>query len=90
VSRLSFEWLWRLAHEPARLGKRYLIEDVAALPVFAHMILDRLAGRSLTDVDVVEITGLRTTPPVPPEPRQRRRRIGRRPPGSEAVQQLAS
>lgn len=90
VSRLSFEWLWRLVHEPARLWKRYLIEDVAALPVFAHMVLDRLAGRSLADVDVVEITGLRTTPPVPPEPQQRRRRIGRRPSGTEAVQQLAS
>ena len=73
VSRLSFEWLWRLVHEPARLWRRYLVEDVAALPVFLDMVLDRLAGRSLTDVDVVEITGLR------------RRRRSRRSPGSASV-----
>jgi len=89
ISRLSFEWLWRLSHEPARLWRRYLIEDAAALPVFFHMVLDRLAGRSLSDVDVVEIAGLRTTPPLPPEPSQRKRRVGRRAAAS-TVQPLAS
>jgi len=27
VQRLGLEWLWRLAHEPRRLWRRYLVED---------------------------------------------------------------
>ena len=54
VSRMSFEWLWRLVHEPARLWRRYLIEDIAALPVLAAMAVKRLLGRPLADVDVIE------------------------------------
>jgi len=56
VSRLSFEWLWRLVHEPARLWRRYLIEDIAALPVFAGMVVSRLLGRPLTSDDVVQLS----------------------------------
>jgi N-acetylglucosaminyldiphosphoundecaprenol N-acetyl-beta-D-mannosaminyltransferase len=78
VSRLSFEWLWRLLHEPARLWRRYLIEDIAAFPVFLRLVFDRLMKRPLVDVDVIDITGLRTTPPVPPEPQPPRKRMGRR------------
>jgi N-acetylglucosaminyldiphosphoundecaprenol N-acetyl-beta-D-mannosaminyltransferase len=53
VSRMSFEWLWRLAHEPARLWRRYLVEDIAALPVFVRMVVRRLTGRRLTRADIV-------------------------------------
>ena len=53
VSRLSFEWLWRLVHEPARLWRRYLIEDIAALPVFAGMVLKRMVGSPLSEPELV-------------------------------------
>lgn len=29
VQRAGLEWLWRLAHEPHRLWRRYLVEDLA-------------------------------------------------------------
>ncbi len=48
VSRLGLEWLYRLAREPRRLWRRYLVEDLAALPVLGGMVLDRLRGRPLT------------------------------------------
>ncbi|HXK11786.1 MAG TPA: WecB/TagA/CpsF family glycosyltransferase [Vicinamibacteria bacterium] len=47
VSRLGFEWMHRLVQEPRRLWRRYLIEDAAAMPVLARMVLDRLRGRPL-------------------------------------------
>ena len=47
VSRLGLEWLYRLAQEPGRLWRRYLIEDLPALAVLARMVGDRLRGRSL-------------------------------------------
>jgi exopolysaccharide biosynthesis WecB/TagA/CpsF family protein len=31
LSRCGFEWFWRLAHEPLRLGRRYLAGNVALL-----------------------------------------------------------
>ena len=48
VSRLGGEWLYRLFREPRRLWRRYLVEDLVALPVLAGMILDRLRGRPLS------------------------------------------
>jgi len=36
VSRAGLEWLHRLASDPARLWRRYLVEDVAFLPVLAR------------------------------------------------------
>jgi N-acetylglucosaminyldiphosphoundecaprenol N-acetyl-beta-D-mannosaminyltransferase len=48
VSGLGFEWLYRLFQEPRRLWHRYLVEDVAALPVLAGMVLDRLRGKPLS------------------------------------------
>ena len=48
VSRLGFEWLYRLVQEPRRLWRRYLVEDLAALPVLARMVFDRLRGRALS------------------------------------------
>lgn len=29
----GLEWLWRLAHDPARLAKRYLVDDLAFLSI---------------------------------------------------------
>jgi N-acetylglucosaminyldiphosphoundecaprenol N-acetyl-beta-D-mannosaminyltransferase len=48
ASGLGLEWLYRLTREPRRLWRRYLIEDVAAAPVLAQMVLDRLRGRPLS------------------------------------------
>lgn len=48
VSRLGFEWMYRLMKEPRRLWKRYIVRDVAALPIFASMIYKRLRGETLT------------------------------------------
>jgi N-acetylglucosaminyldiphosphoundecaprenol N-acetyl-beta-D-mannosaminyltransferase len=67
VSRLSFEWLWRLAHEPARLWRRYLIEDIAALPVFAAMVIKRLAGQPLCEPETI----VRSDPDRAPTHRRR-------------------
>lgn len=51
VSAISAEWLFRLAKEPGRLWKRYLVQDVAALPLFAKMIWRRLTRRPLVTSD---------------------------------------
>jgi N-acetylglucosaminyldiphosphoundecaprenol N-acetyl-beta-D-mannosaminyltransferase len=51
ISRSGFEWLYRLAQEPRRLWRRYLVEDFGAFPVFVSMVLHRLMGRSLTGAD---------------------------------------
>ena len=48
ASALGLEWLHRLTREPRRLWRRYLIEDMAALPVLAQMVFDRLRGRPLS------------------------------------------
>jgi len=29
----GLEWTWRLAHDPARLARRYLVDDLAFLPI---------------------------------------------------------
>ncbi len=41
ISRAGLEWAWRLAHEPRRLWRRYLVED----PWFAIVVLRELRGR---------------------------------------------
>jgi N-acetylglucosaminyldiphosphoundecaprenol N-acetyl-beta-D-mannosaminyltransferase len=46
MSRSGLEWLHRLSQEPRRLWRRYLLEAVWALPVFARMAVGRLAGRT--------------------------------------------
>jgi len=33
VQRIGAEWLWRLAHEPKRLWKRYLVDDMRFIPI---------------------------------------------------------
>jgi exopolysaccharide biosynthesis WecB/TagA/CpsF family protein len=46
LQRIGMEWLWRLAQEPGRLGRRYLLEDVRFLPLAAREILSKRRGRS--------------------------------------------
>lgn len=48
LSRAGGEWLYRLLREPRRLWRRYLVEDLAALPALAGMVIDRLRGRPLS------------------------------------------
>jgi len=41
IQKFSFEWLWRLVHEPVRLGKRYLLNDLPFLIMSALRIILR-------------------------------------------------
>jgi N-acetylglucosaminyldiphosphoundecaprenol N-acetyl-beta-D-mannosaminyltransferase len=41
MQRAGMEWFWRLIHEPRRLWKRYLIND---LPFFYYLIRQRLSA----------------------------------------------
>jgi N-acetylglucosaminyldiphosphoundecaprenol N-acetyl-beta-D-mannosaminyltransferase len=50
MSRSGLEWLHRLAQEPRRLWRRYLLEAAPVLPVLAGMVLGRLAGRTYQHV----------------------------------------
>jgi N-acetylglucosaminyldiphosphoundecaprenol N-acetyl-beta-D-mannosaminyltransferase len=43
---LSLEWLYRLAQEPRRLWRRYLVEDVAVARYFVNAILRRAFASS--------------------------------------------
>jgi N-acetylglucosaminyldiphosphoundecaprenol N-acetyl-beta-D-mannosaminyltransferase len=89
VSKMSFEWLWRLVHEPARLWRRYLIEDIAALPVFAGMIVKRLLGRAQSSTDAVQLTEspLRAVPDLEIEVRELQVEAGA---GAAEVESIAS
>jgi N-acetylglucosaminyldiphosphoundecaprenol N-acetyl-beta-D-mannosaminyltransferase len=59
VSNSGFEWMYRLAMEPRRLWRRYLVQDVGALPVFIGMVLRRLTGRPLYEPAPADIVPLR-------------------------------
>ncbi len=41
MQKKGLEWLWRLAYEPRRLWKRYLLND---LPFFYHLIRQKYCG----------------------------------------------
>lgn len=43
MQRAGLEWAYRLAHEPGRLWKRYLVDDV---PLLARLIVNRGSGGS--------------------------------------------
>jgi len=45
VQQLGLEWIWRLAQEPLRLGRRYLWEDAVVLPLYARAAWQRLWRR---------------------------------------------
>ena len=49
MQRWSLEWTYRLALEPRRLWKRYLVRDVAALPIFLRIAVRRLRGANLVE-----------------------------------------
>lgn len=44
--RVGLEWLWRLAQDPGRLARRYLVEDAAIVPLYARALWRRYAGPS--------------------------------------------
>lgn len=39
VQQCGLEWVWRLAQEPRRLWRRYLVEDMMILPLFFRELL---------------------------------------------------
>jgi N-acetylglucosaminyldiphosphoundecaprenol N-acetyl-beta-D-mannosaminyltransferase len=45
MSRSGLEWLHRLAHEPRRLWRRYLIETSWAVPSLVRVAVRRLRGK---------------------------------------------
>ena len=45
--RAGLEWMYRLAMEPRRLWKRYLVRDSGAILLFSRMVVSRVAGRQL-------------------------------------------
>lgn len=51
ISRIGAEWVYRLAKEPGRLWKRYLVRDIAALPIFLAMVAKRLTGRRMVTLE---------------------------------------
>jgi N-acetylglucosaminyldiphosphoundecaprenol N-acetyl-beta-D-mannosaminyltransferase len=70
VSRVGLEWLYRLVQEPGRLWRRYLVEDMVALPILAGMVLDRLRGRALVRVVRRSVSAPDSAErPAPPAPR---------------------
>jgi N-acetylglucosaminyldiphosphoundecaprenol N-acetyl-beta-D-mannosaminyltransferase len=38
MQRTGLEWLYRLLQEPRRLAKRYLVDDVRFLAIFARTL----------------------------------------------------
>ncbi len=45
LQRAGLEWAWRIAQEPRRLGRRYLVEDAAILPLYARALWRRYLSR---------------------------------------------
>jgi N-acetylglucosaminyldiphosphoundecaprenol N-acetyl-beta-D-mannosaminyltransferase len=41
AKRASMEWLWRLAQDPGRLARRYLVDDLAIIPMFTRALWRR-------------------------------------------------
>ena len=44
VSAAGLEWLFRLAHEPRRLWRRYLVQDLRFAPLFCRQLLRHRSG----------------------------------------------
>ncbi|BDG07158.1 WecB/TagA/CpsF family glycosyltransferase [Anaeromyxobacter paludicola] len=44
LQRAGLEWAWRLSQEPLRLGRRYLVDDAAIVPLYARALWRRWAG----------------------------------------------
>jgi exopolysaccharide biosynthesis WecB/TagA/CpsF family protein len=47
VQRIGMEWAYRLVQEPSRLWKRYLVRDLAFLPIAAKEVLVRLREKAV-------------------------------------------
>jgi N-acetylglucosaminyldiphosphoundecaprenol N-acetyl-beta-D-mannosaminyltransferase len=45
MSAAGLEWAYRLAHEPRRLWRRYLVRDPEFVGIFAHQLMAHWAGR---------------------------------------------
>jgi N-acetylglucosaminyldiphosphoundecaprenol N-acetyl-beta-D-mannosaminyltransferase len=58
VSNSGLEWMYRLAMEPRRLWRRYLVEDFGAFPVFAGMLIRRMLGLPLYEPARAEVVPL--------------------------------
>jgi N-acetylglucosaminyldiphosphoundecaprenol N-acetyl-beta-D-mannosaminyltransferase len=41
IQKLGMEWAFRMAQEPSRLGRRYLVEDAIVLPTYAKALWRR-------------------------------------------------
>ena len=48
MSRSGLEWVFRLAQEPRRLWRRYLVEGLFVVPLLVRMAVDRVRGRKLS------------------------------------------
>ncbi|MFK7918044.1 MAG: WecB/TagA/CpsF family glycosyltransferase [Ilumatobacter sp.] len=47
MSKFGIEWVWRLGLEPKRLWRRYLVDDIGIVRVFARMTARRLRRQSM-------------------------------------------
>jgi N-acetylglucosaminyldiphosphoundecaprenol N-acetyl-beta-D-mannosaminyltransferase len=45
VQRIGFEWLWRLAQDPVRLARRYLVQDPAFLRIAVRQLREQRRHR---------------------------------------------
>jgi N-acetylglucosaminyldiphosphoundecaprenol N-acetyl-beta-D-mannosaminyltransferase len=43
----GMEWLYRLIQEPGRMWKRYLVRDMAALPMLLGVVVRRIRGKAM-------------------------------------------
>jgi UDP-N-acetyl-D-mannosaminuronic acid transferase (WecB/TagA/CpsF family) len=41
MRRAGLEWLWRLVHEPRRLWRRYLVDDLAFFWIVLRAVWER-------------------------------------------------
>jgi N-acetylglucosaminyldiphosphoundecaprenol N-acetyl-beta-D-mannosaminyltransferase len=48
ISRIGFEWLYRLLQEPKRLAHRYLVRDTQIIPIFLRMLRMPRSQRTFT------------------------------------------
>jgi N-acetylglucosaminyldiphosphoundecaprenol N-acetyl-beta-D-mannosaminyltransferase len=47
MRRIGLEWIHRLAQEPRRLARRYLLEDMPfAVRLFGHVLVRRFKGKT--------------------------------------------
>jgi len=51
LSRWGLEWLYRLAQDPRRLARRYLVRDLAFIPIVLRTWLNRLSAGRPTELD---------------------------------------